>query len=255
MSDLLHAALLLAERGRPVFACGADKAPLVPGGFKAASADPCAVRRMFCHPAAALIGMPTGRSSGLVVVDLDVKGSSNGLRWLDANRPRLPPTRMHKTRSGGLHLIFRNPSDVEVRNSAGRIAPGVDVRGEGGYIVVPPSPGYRVICGVLPAPMPDWLIAACLPPPPPPPPPPLLCAAGAGLDAAARRLLGLARRVATAGEGTRNNLLYWAVHRVLDAGIPAREAVAVLEQAALVAGLPSVEVQRTIASAMRRVAA
>jgi hypothetical protein len=55
------------------------------------------------------------------------------LVWWFSHRDRLPLTRVHRTRSGGLHLIFRHVPDV--RCSAGRIAPGIDVRGDGGYII------------------------------------------------------------------------------------------------------------------------
>ncbi|WP_290608845.1 AAA family ATPase, partial [Janthinobacterium sp.] len=63
-----------------------------------------------------------------------------------------------------MHLIFLVPEGVEIRNSASRIAPGVDVRGEGGYVIVPPSPGYSLADPTDPAEMPRWLIRACTPP-------------------------------------------------------------------------------------------
>lgn len=159
-----------AKLGLPVFPCGDNKRPVVETGFKAATSDPQAIAILFARPGAALIGMPTGRASGLVAVDIDIRPGADGTAWLDENRYALPETRTHKTRSGGLHLIFRAPADVEIRNSASRLAPGVDVRGEGGYIILPPSPGYAIADETEPAEMPRWLIRACLPPEPAQPP-------------------------------------------------------------------------------------
>lgn len=166
-----------AALGIPCFPCGADKRPVIATGFKAATLDPAQIRAAFDRPGAELIGVPTGAVSGWVVIDIDIRPDRDGNEWLQENAEKLPPTRTHKTRSGGLHLIFQNPAGVEIRNSASRIAPGVDVRGEGGYVIVPPSPGYAVADAIEPAEMPVWLIHACAPPvreqrPPSPPQPP-----------------------------------------------------------------------------------
>ena len=146
----------------PVFACNAEKQPVVATGYKAATRDMLAILEQFARPAAAMIGVPTGDASGLLVIDIDIKNGQNGQAWLDANADALPSTRTHKTRSGGLHLVFRMPTGIDIRNSASRIAPGVDVRGNGGYIIVPPSPGYSVADACEPADMPQWLIRACM---------------------------------------------------------------------------------------------
>ncbi|WP_270935604.1 bifunctional DNA primase/polymerase [Falsiroseomonas oryzae] len=163
--DMAHAAIAL---GVPVFPCDASKRPLTPHGFKDATADPVAIRRHFTSPAAAMIGMPTGEVTALVVVDVDVKDDRQGQAWLDANRDGLPPTWTVQTASGGRHLYFRWPGQP-IRNSASRIAPGVDVRGDGGYVIVPPSPGYLVANDAPLADLPDWLLSALLPPPTLPP--------------------------------------------------------------------------------------
>lgn len=148
----------------PVFACDAEKRPLVRGGFKAATRDPEEIARQFVS--ADMIGVPTGAMSGLIAIDVDVKGGALGAQWLEEHAEALPQTRTHKTRSGGLHLIFRAPEGVEIRNSASRVAPGVDVRGEGGYVIFPPSPGYSIADPLPPADMPVWLVKACLRPEP-----------------------------------------------------------------------------------------
>jgi len=165
--SLAETAAFLAQQW-PVFACGADKRPVTEHGFKDASRDTDAVRTMFRRPGAALIGVPTGEASDLAVIDLDVKDGASGLEWLAANEHRLPATRRHRTRSGGLHLLFRYPAGRRVRNSASKIAPGVDVRGEGGYIIAPPSDGYAIADDAMPVAMPAWLVDLLDPPAPPP---------------------------------------------------------------------------------------
>ena len=160
---LADAALFLAQQW-PVFACNAEKRPVTQHGLKDAVKDEAAVRDMFRRPGAALIGVPTGEASGFFVVDLDVKDSANGLEWLAANEHRLPRTRRHKTRSGGLHLLFTMPAERAIRNSASKIAPCVDVRGDGGYVIVPPSPGYEIADDTMPAACPAWLLDLIDPP-------------------------------------------------------------------------------------------
>lgn len=157
---LLGAALELAAVGFPVFPCGANKRPCIPkdeggNGHEDASTDPDAIRRLFSHAGARLIGVPTGRRSGFDVLDLDYRHGAQA--WEDVNRDRLPETRTHETQSGGRHLLLQCRDGL--RNSAGKIAPGVDVRAEGGYIIMPPSQGYRIISEAEVAPWPEWLVA------------------------------------------------------------------------------------------------
>lgn len=153
-NNTLAAALDYASRGIPIFPCDATKRPVIAGGFKAATTKPNALRRMFAIPGAELIGVPTGYASRVDALDIDPR--HGGHDWLTENVRHLPETRTHRTLSGGRHLLFR--SDPHVRCSAGRIAPGVDVRGEGGYIIVPPSPGYAVINAAPVRPWPLWLL-------------------------------------------------------------------------------------------------
>lgn len=158
--SLIEAAEFLAAQW-PVFPCGADKRPVIQRGFYAATRDPEEARVLFQRPGAALIGVPTGATSDLVVIDVDVKHDRNGMLWLRENEHRIPKTRRHRTRTGGEHLLFRHPG-VPIRNSAGMLAEGVDVRGDGGYVIVPPSSGYEIIDGAMPADMPVWLVAQLL---------------------------------------------------------------------------------------------
>jgi hypothetical protein len=165
---LIDAALAIAATNIPVFPCGADKSPVCAGGFKAATKEPGRIRSLFAHSAAAMIGIPTGEISGVVAVDIDPRHDGN--IWLDEHRAQLPATRTHRTLQGGLHLLFKDGGHA-IRNSAGvvnkttgrksGIAEGVDIRGNGGYIIMPPSPGYSVLDDAPIADMPPELIALC----------------------------------------------------------------------------------------------
>jgi hypothetical protein len=153
---------LAEEMGLPVFPCDENKRPLTTHGFRDATLDPDLIRRSFAR--AALIGIPTGEASGFFVLDLDCKNGARGLEWLAAHEHRLPRTRRHRTRSGGIHLLFGMPAGRTIRNSAGKVGPGVDVRGTGGYIIAPPSDGYDVIDASTIAEAPAWLLDLIDPP-------------------------------------------------------------------------------------------
>src|SRR5262249_7754714 len=99
------------------FPCGLGKRPLRGRGFY------CAKSAWDDDSGWPLVGVPTGSANGFDVLDVD----RGGLGWLAAQA--LPKTRIHETRSGGRHLFFKHVDGV--RCSAGRIAPDVDVRGDG----------------------------------------------------------------------------------------------------------------------------
>lgn len=80
-------------------------------------------------------------TEGLCVVDVDAQPAMDALiALMDRLRIELPGTRIVQTPRGGLHVYFR--ASREVRNSTSKLAPGVDIRGNGGYVVVPPTEGY-----------------------------------------------------------------------------------------------------------------
>ena len=162
MSLTQSAEWLAAEMNLPVFPCDAQKRPMTQHGFRDATKDPETIRRSFRN--AAMIGIPTGEASGFFVLDLDCKNGAQGLEWLAAHEHRLPQTRRHRTRSGGVHLLFAMPTGRTIRNSASRVGPGVDVRGSGGYIIAPPSDGYDVVDACTIAEAPAWLLDLIDPP-------------------------------------------------------------------------------------------
>jgi putative DNA primase/helicase len=153
-------ALALALMGIPVFGCAVSKAPAIPRseggkGHLDATTDPAAIVRMFADPRAVLIGVPTGSVSGFDALDID--RDSGGLEWWDQHKSELPRTRVHHTRSGGLHYLFKHAEGI--RSSAGQVARGVDVRGDGGYIIWYETPSDIWTWADWPA----WLLPAALP--------------------------------------------------------------------------------------------
>ena len=139
---MLHnAALAYARRGVPVFPCepGA-KRPLTRNGHWDATTDLRVVERWWKQWPSSNVGVPTGKKSGLVVLDVDLDASGpESLATLERAGTPVPKTARARTGGGGIHVFFRYPRGTEIRNSAGLLGPGLDVRGEGGYIVVPPS--------------------------------------------------------------------------------------------------------------------
>lgn len=134
MTMLAHA-LAYAAEGIPIFPCRRDKAPLVKRGFQVATSKSEQVKSWWERWPDALIGMPTGTASGVDVLDIDNKNGKNGFASV-ANWADLSPL-IVRTPTGGAHLYFK--SSGSMRNSASKLAPGLDVRGEGGYVILPPS--------------------------------------------------------------------------------------------------------------------
>lgn len=169
-STLEHAIEYAAVRGWPVFPCfPADKRPCILGGFKSASTKPNALNSWWRQYQDAMIGVPTGKS--FWVLDIDCKEGKDGfesLATLESANGTLPATLTCSTPSGGKHYYFA-PTDA-VRNSASGLAQGIDVRGEGGYVIVPGSVREDGLCyewddaTIEIAAAPEWLIALLLKP-------------------------------------------------------------------------------------------
>jgi len=131
MDSTLATALALAS-AYPCFFCAYEKAPTCPHGFKDASRDPAVLQVLWTNYPGPLVGVPTGAVSGIDVLDIDAEHAP-AREWWAANRTRLPLTRAHRTRSGGLHLLFHHAGGVNC--SVGRIVRGIDVLGVGRIIV------------------------------------------------------------------------------------------------------------------------
>lgn len=135
LSPMGEAALGYAKRGWPVFPCEPrGKKPLCPHGLKEATTDRQVIREWWGRWPDANISMPTGR---YVVLDVDGEAGAASLAELAKRHGPLPPTLTVKT-GRGLHHYF-TPNGAHIRNSAGLVGPHLDIRGEGGYVLVPPS--------------------------------------------------------------------------------------------------------------------
>jgi hypothetical protein len=163
-ADPCRVAHELASHGLPVFPCFPDsKRPKTTNGFYDASLDPEQIERWFTGTGA-LVAVPTGEKTQLLVIDIDPTGAE----WYRQNAERLACARVHKTRRGH-HLLYRQPAGAEIRNSASKIAPGVDVRASGGYVVWWPAHGHEAIGDLLDLTEPPaWLVALILSPAPQP---------------------------------------------------------------------------------------
>lgn len=136
--DMLRAALQLAERGMAIFPCQPrDKRPATAHGAKDATTNRDIVAHWWRQGPDCNIGVATGPVSGIMVLDIDNIDAEAELRKLEAQHSALPAT-VESITARGRHLFYKWP-DQEIRNSAGRLAPGIDVRGTGGYVIAPPS--------------------------------------------------------------------------------------------------------------------
>ena len=140
--DLLAAAGQLIGRHVPVFPCApGGKRPLTAHGFQDASTDPAAIASWWGRWPDANIGVPTGAASGVDVVDVDVHSTGAGFPAFEqARRAGFVEgwAWLVRTPSGGAHAYFPHGADREQRSWQ---VPGrhIDFRGDGGYIIVPPS--------------------------------------------------------------------------------------------------------------------
>ena len=255
--QLRDAALILAAAGVPVFPCVPHgKRPLTDSGFLAATTDPRQVARWWLRSPSANIGMPTGATSGLVVVDVDVHpGGSGFAAFAQTERAGLTSqwSFLVRTPSGGLHAYFAPARDGQRNWQAN--GTHVDFRGEGGYVIVPPSQvreaddsrqSYELIAIAQHAGKPldaDRLRDSLTPPRQIPRP--------TGMPAAGARPDRLAAWLANRPEGTRNGGLFWAACRMAEDGQRYDATLSALGNAAKSAGLGDREVESTIRSAYR----
>ena len=266
----------LAGRGWPVIpchhpiaggcSCGHDdcaspgKHPRTRHGLRQATTDTGTIRRWWRRWPDANVAVRSGArpdGAGVVVIDIDpAHGGVASLAALEAENTPLPTTLEATTGGGGRHLWFTHPG-ITVPNSAGRLGAGVDVRGDGGYVLVSPS---RHITGGRyrwqPAPlasMPGWLLKLCAPARPEPLPQP-----SPSVDAGAWARAALEDEVAavrSSAEGSRNHTLNraaFALGQLVSAGhLGEQEVTTQLVAAATTAGLGEREIRVTLASGLR----
>ncbi|XVS60699.1 bifunctional DNA primase/polymerase [Actinosynnema sp. CA-299493] len=214
-----RAALAAAERGWPVMPLRPHgKTPALRGWDDEATLDPDRIRRWWSRRAYN-VGISCG-PAGLLVVDLDVPHGREAFArraWQHGDEdPR--DTYTVATPSGGEHRYFRAP-DVPLGNTAGRIAPHVDTRGVGGYVVAAGSllghDRYRVVRDAPVAPAPEWLVAVLTPPPREDLPIPAQRPSPRRVDAYRAAVVeGEAERVREARPGARAHIVFTAACRL-----------------------------------------
>src|SRR5579871_4239371 len=165
-SRMLKAALKYAQQSIPVFPIRSrGKEPITPHGFKDATTDEAQIHQWWGSYPEANIAIPTGAQTGLLVFDIDPRnGGTDSLEELIHAHGRFPDTAEQETGGGGRHIFFRYKGGPVPKN----LAPGIDLKGDGGYIVVPPSvhpsgktyvwdglKGWRALLN--PAELPEWL--------------------------------------------------------------------------------------------------
>jgi putative DNA primase/helicase len=134
VNSMLEAAISYASRNLYVFPCE-KKIPLTgTGGFKNAACDLKFLLEWWTKYPKAQIGIPTGQINHLFVIDVDGPQGEAALPKLN-----LPETFTVETRPGRKQFWFAQPDGVTTKNSAGALAPQIDTRGDGGYIIAPPS--------------------------------------------------------------------------------------------------------------------
>jgi hypothetical protein len=233
---LRQAALKYASMGLFVFPLVKnEKRPLTSNGFNDATIDPNVINEWWDKWPDANIGIPTGMATGWLVLDVDCKNDVDGwssLNDLQKEHGKLPATLSQFTPSGGGHFIFKY-QEKDIRNSVRKLGPGLDVRGNGGYIVVAPSIIGENVYAMTgdadsPADAPEWLVELA-------------------------RVPKAVKKTGPIGEGERNDHIFKVAMQSNREGKSIHEAkdVAQLKNQKCIPPLPEGEVNRTVESAYK----
>lgn len=253
-------AFSFASRGVPVFPCRPEgKRPIPSNGYRSATTTERIIRIWWERHPDALVGMPTGERTGVWVLDVDVKsGGLETLAALEAEHGRLPATRTVRTSSGGKHYYWQH---CGLRCSAGRLhRRGIDVRGDGGLVIVPGSAlpdgrRYELIDDSPPTDSPEWLLSLVRPRPyvPRPSAPYEPGTADHYVNAAVRSELARLAESREGNRGTQLNNSAYALGTLVGAGALSRsDAEAGLWSAAVTCGVAAKDGERATWSTIRR---
>jgi len=225
-----QAARNMAEKGLPVFPLHPNaKTPRTSSGYKDATTDVNQIDAWWSLWPDANIGMAT---EGFLVLDVDCKGAADGyatLMELEAQHGPLPSTLTQATPSGGKHYIY-TAAGISCRT--GCPGPGIDIRGNGGYIVVAPSNingvAYQISDDQI-VPAPEWLVAL-----------------------AKKPLLSIVKPSAVT-EGSRNNHIFQLALQSKNDGLTKEQALenALTDNKICVPPLEEAEITKTVDSAYR----
>jgi Bifunctional DNA primase/polymerase, N-terminal/AAA domain/Primase C terminal 2 (PriCT-2) len=165
MTEAEKALEFIAQYEWPIFPCNPlDKRPLCAHGFKDATVDPDTIKSWWTQWPNAMIGVPMGPESGVFCVDLDRKENVDGVatwnQWIsELGEPE--PTRQHSTPSTGRHMVYIWEAGIR-SIPLNKLGPGIEIKGDGGYIIVPPSrmaDGREYVGNNLePVAAPKWLL-------------------------------------------------------------------------------------------------
>ena len=285
-------ALDYAQRGWHVLPCNpATKHPYVgcdkdaagrdiprTGGLYKATRDPQLITAWWLLWPHAMIGVRMGVASGVWALDPDAPkkpGEPDGrANWaaLQSKHGKCPHTHTHLTPGGGRHLLFKYRADRPVTNSEGQIKGlGIDVRGNGGYVIAPPSRRADGKAYEIEDPLdffnfaeaPDWLYELILTKPVPERPQQSISQRAVAATRrptrshAAKSISGILAKMAQepADSRNRNKLLFWCACRLVEMTdqsiLSATDAAGLLIEAGMRSGLSFNEASRTVQSAFR----
>lgn len=252
IADYWRAVEDLTGRGFEIFPCQPNgKRPLIAGGggCRGATADEDVLATWSELYGGCNFGVATGVKSNLVVVDVDVKNEAGGeqsIARLEAEGKVFKPTLEAATPSGGRHLYYRFAPGIT--NSASLVAPGIDIRGEGGYVLAAPSTiagaAYAWINDLPVARLPMWLEMTLKPSP--------KCRPKPFVPSGDTSIAGLLDTVVRAREPGRNNILFWATMVMHEDGKATMQNKALMTEAALGTGLNQREIDGVFNSVERR---
>lgn len=227
----LTAAIAYVQRGwRVIPAPHGSKRPTMKRWPDLATTDTAIVVKWWTTNPSANICIATGRASGIFVLDVDEKDGVAGsatLAALEREHGDLPLTYTVGTGSGGVHHYFTyEVIDFHLGNSAGKLGPGLDTRGEGGQVVAPPSwvddPAhtmpYVVLVDVPPVRAPSWLVGMLKPVEP------VRLSSERPAGSGAGNVGGLLGWLAKVQPGGQDDALAWAVRALRDNGLSPQEA-------------------------------
>lgn len=139
---VLEVALSYVDKGWAVLPTGKNKRPIIGNGSRGASVDIKQVVAWWIKYNSANIGIATGDISGIFVVDVDMKNGKDGwdslVKQFGNELIVNDNDCVARTPTGGFHFVYKIPEGMEIHNAQDLLS-GIDIRGEGGYIMAAPS--------------------------------------------------------------------------------------------------------------------
>ena len=148
-SDLHTAARVIAARGIAVMPCMVrEKLPATSHGVKDATTDAATIDEWWRLDPQFNVAIACGEISGIFVLDIDGEDGEASLRRLEEEHGEPIPPSVEAVTGNGRHIFLRLNDDGPIPNSVSKLGPGLDTRGDGGYVVAPPSihPSGRRYC-------------------------------------------------------------------------------------------------------------